>query len=505
MTSCRLLPYLLCGIGAFFGYANTILHVPPLALGLPASLAWLAFRSGSFKQAFKRGWLCGVVGGVACLYWIVTPVNVYGGVPLLLALPCPVLVSMVVALYYALFTAVLFKIAQRLSPTWIIVAVAPLWFCMESLAGYLFSGFPWMNLASAFSLWPALVQTASLTGGYALSGLWAALGVALLMAVTLKAPRRAVIVLLAILLGPSVWTLRAPAHSDAVITAGLAQGNIDQSLKWDDFYQRSTVQRYIDLSEKLARQTKLDLLVWPETAMPFYLQEASPMSMLARRLAADIKTPLLAGSPGYQRITPQDYILFNRAYLIGARGNLLSSYDKRHLVPFGEYVPFNGILPLDKLVTGVGDFHSGKSSAPLAYGRMSLGVLVCYEAIFPELAQDLVEHGANLLVNISNDAWFGDSSAPLQHLSHAVLRAVEQGRAMVRATNTGISVLIGPRGRILKRAPQFQASALSGQLPLSSRKTIYHRIRGVERPALFVLALLFIGVSFSGRRSASRF
>jgi apolipoprotein N-acyltransferase len=136
---------------------------------------------------------------------------------------------------------------------------------------------------------------------------------------------------------------------------------------------------------------------------------------------------------------------------------------------------------------------------------MSLGVLVCYEAIFPELAQDLVEHGANLLVNISNDAWFGDSSAPLQHLSHAVLRTVEQGRAMVRATNTGISVLIGPRGRILKRAPQFQASALSGQLPLSSRKTIYHRIRGVERPALFVLALLFIGVSFSGRRSASRF
>jgi apolipoprotein N-acyltransferase len=295
--------------------------------------------------------------------------------------------------------------------------------------------------------------------------------------------------------------LRDAPRGDAVITAGLAQGDIDQSLKWDASYQRSTVRRYIELSEKLAGEAKLDLLVWPETAMPFYLQEPGSLSTLARGLAADIKTPVLTGAPGLLRTEPNDYVLFNRAYLIGPKGRLLASYDKRHLVPFGEYVPFQEILPLDKLVAGIGDFQAGKTGAPLVCGPMSLGVLICYEAIFPELAQDLVERGANLLVNISNDAWFGDSSAPWQHLSHAVLRTVEQGRAMVRSTNTGVSVLIGPHGRILKRAPQFEAAILTGQLPLSNRKTIYHRIRSVERPLVFALALLFIGVSFFGKRS----
>jgi apolipoprotein N-acyltransferase len=506
MISSRLLPYLLCGLGAFLGFANNVLHLPPLALGLPAGLAWLAFRAASFKQAFKRGFIGGLAACLVCLYWIVNPVHVYGGLPLALALPCPVLVSMVLALYYALFTALLYLAARRLSPVMVVVFAAPVWAGLEMLAGVLFSGFPWMSLASAMAFWPAMVQGASLVGAYALSGLWAALAVAATLGVTLKGPRLAAIVLLAALLAPAAWTLPNPPAAAGDAAVGLAQGNIDQSLKWDDSYQRATVERYLDLSRSLLKKHELDLLVWPETAMPFYLQESSPMTLLAKGFAKQHGVPLLAGSPGYKRLSPKKFVLFNRAYLIGPDGGMRGFYDKRHLVPFGEYVPFDEILPLGKLVTGVGDFIPGRDAKALRSGKLSLGLLICYEAIFPELAQDLAAQGANLLVNISNDAWFGDTSAPRQHLSHAVLRCVEQSRAMVRATNTGISVLIGPRGRILDRTPQFRAAVLAGELPLVEQSSVFHAVRGVLRPAVIAAALLFIGVVFSGsfRQRTSR-
>ncbi len=503
MISSRLLPYLVCALGAFFGYANNLLHFPPLALGLPAGLAWLAFRSSSFKEALKRGWLGGLAACVVCLYWIVNPVHVYGGLPLYLALPCPVLVSMVAALYHALFCALLYKAARRLSPVWVVVFAAPVWAALEMVSGFLFSGFPWLTLSSAFALWPAMVQGASLVGAFSLSGLWAALGVALALSFTLKTPRWAALALLAVLLAPAAWSLNAPPSAQGEAAAGLVQGNIDQSLKWDDSYQRATVERYLELSREMLQRRELDVVVWPETAMPFYLQESSPMSVMARSLAREWSVSLLAGSPGYKRLGPKEFVLFNRAYLIGPDGNVVDHYDKRHLVPFGEYVPFQELLPLQKLVTGVGDFVPGETAEPLRRGELSLGLLICYESIFPELAQELVAEGANLLINISNDAWFGDTAAPRQHLSHAVLRCVEQGRAMVRSTNTGISAMIGPRGEILSRTAQFEPAVLAADLPLIHGATVFHAIRPVLRPAVYALAALFIGVSFSGTRKRS--
>jgi apolipoprotein N-acyltransferase len=169
-------------------------------------------------------------------------------------------------------------------------------------------------------------------------------------------------------------------------------------------------------------------------------------------------------------------VLHNRAYLLNATGDVASWYDKEHLVPFGEYVPLGEWLPfITKLVPGQFEFRPGINSAPLVSGSMAMGLLICYEAIFPELAQGRVESGANVLVNISNDAWFGRSSAPLQHLHMAALRAVEQNRSIIRATNTGVSVVIGPDGSMQNPSALFETLILRDPaVPLLTETTFYH-------------------------------
>ena len=185
--------------------------------------------------------------------------------------------------------------------------------------------------------------------------------------------------------------------------------------------------------------------------------------------------PLLFGAPAYLR-SLGGHVLFNRAYLLAPSGQT-AAYDKEHLVPFGEYVPLGNLLTfIGKLVEGLGDFRPGQDGKPLLQGNLALGTLICYEAIFPELAQRRVAAGANVLVNISNDAWFGDSAAPRQHLDLALLRAVEQGRTLIRGTNTGISAVIDPRGRIMAQGGLFTALALPcPETPLVSETTWYHR------------------------------
>ena len=167
---------------------------------------------------------------------------------------------------------------------------------------------------------------------------------------------------------------------------------------------------------------------------------------------------------------------YNSAYLLGPSGEVLGKYDKVHLVPYGEYVPLRRFFPfLGKLVEAVGDFESGKQGQVLSFNTEKLGVLICFEAIFPELARAAVRNGAQLLVNITNDAWFGTSSAPYQHLSMAVFRSVENHRAMVRAANTGISAFIDPAGRLLDKTPLFQEAVQTHSLPLMREQTLYAR------------------------------
>ncbi|MFH1076270.1 MAG: apolipoprotein N-acyltransferase, partial [Pseudomonadota bacterium] len=204
------------------------------------------------------------------------------------------------------------------------------------------------------------------------------------------------------------------------------------------------------------------------------------------------KAPLLAGSPACIQEEKGEYSYYNSAYLIAPGGEIKGRYDKTHLVPFGEYVPLRRWFPfLGKIVEAVGDFSSGEKNQPLLLGNRPVGVLICFEIVFTELGRNLKKNGAELLVTITNDAWFGTSSAPYQHLSMAVFRGIENRVAIARSANTGISALIDPAGRIIKQTHLFQDASISGNLPLMTIETLYTHF-GYVLPMLSIIITLWL-------------
>jgi apolipoprotein N-acyltransferase len=253
---------------------------------------------------------------------------------------------------------------------------------------------------------------------------------------------------------------------------GLVQGNIDQSVKWDESFQKETLQIYERLSFKVAEQ-KPDLIIWPETATPFFFQDATEYRSLILDIPKKTHAFLLFGTPSYKTLKGK-VNHYNSAYLASPSGELVGKYDKIHLVPFGEYIPMQDLLFfIGSLGEGIGDFKSGKEIFNFALPHGKFGVLICFEIIFPDLSRRFVKKGANFLVTLTNDAWFGRTSAPYQHFSMAAFRAVENRVFVARAANTGITGFIDPRGKILKEGEIFTEEAMSETVRLSSRKTFY--------------------------------
>ncbi|HWR02729.1 MAG TPA: apolipoprotein N-acyltransferase [Humidesulfovibrio sp.] len=467
---------LAAGLGALFGYANPWGQLPALALLLPAVLAALGLAAPTPWTAFKQTWRAGSVASLVCLYWVYWPVMHYGEVNWALALPVPVLLAMGMGGYFGLF-GLMAQLSNRLTPILGTLFLGLAWVAMELTQATLLSGFSWLTLASAFVPWPILVQAASVIGAHGVSGVLAMTAVGLVLGTRSKA------CLALALCGPlalagygwlrmDAYTETTPAHSVALV-----QGNIDQSIKWDPTYQTETVAKYLRLSRDIVAKADPELIVWPETSMPFYFQDETPLRKPALDFVRNGKAALMVGAPAYERTTgPGSFVLYNRAFLLTPQGAGMDSYDKEHLVPFGEYVPLSGLipLPLDMFVSGVGDFVSGRNDKALKAGDLALGVLICYEAIFANLAQERVARGANVLINISNDAWFGATSAPHQHLQLTALRAIEQGRYVVRSTNTGLSAFIDPLGRIRLAGSQFQELAAAGMVHPRTELTPFH-------------------------------
>jgi apolipoprotein N-acyltransferase len=256
------------------------------------------------------------------------------------------------------------------------------------------------------------------------------------------------------------------------LRVGLVQGNIDQSIKWDESFQIETLKIYKRLSLKVA-EAKPGLIIWPETATPFFFQDAKEYQPLVLEIPEKTNAFLLFGSPSY-RIQKGKVNHYNSAYLVSPAGELIGKYDKIHLVPFGEYVPMQDLLFfIGSLGEGIGDFKSGKEILNFSLPRGQFGVLICFEIIFPDLCRRFVKRGANFLVTITNDAWFGKTSAPYQHFSMAVFRAVENRVFVARAANTGITGFIDPKGRILKEGRIFAEEAMNGTIRLSNQKSFY--------------------------------
>lgn len=507
--------------GAFFGFANTLFHFPLAVLLFPGCLAHIALDAPSAKTAFRRCLLVAAAAYVLCLYWVVVPVHVYGGLALPLALPCPVLLAFYVGLYAAIWGYILKRLEGKFSPILLGLYAGIAWGGLELIRGHALTGFSWLSIASAFGPWPRLIQGASIVGMYGLGAVFVSFGVWLL-AVQGRRPRIVAGILflcfsahgLFFSLGPSMLTYDKP------FKIGIVQGNVDQSLKWDEAYKSETVLRYIRLSKEIAEKAeaenkKLDLIVWPETAMPFYVQKPGIFRAMVSQAAKDLDVAIITGSPAYSyKPGSEVYDMHNRAWLFNAQGEVADYYDKQHLVPFGEYVPYRFIFFfVDKLVEGTGEFVPGRHALPLKIGSekdggLAPGMLICYESIFPEMAQKAVENGANVLVNISNDAWFGRTAAPMQHLHVTALRAVEQRRPIVRATNTGISAFISSTGDISKtgedeeNGAMFNERAVYSSVYMQTEKTLFHHIHSYVHGLLLLVFLA--GVAYSFHRSTDK-
>ncbi|NDV27390.1 apolipoprotein N-acyltransferase [Desulfovibrio sp. JC010] len=497
-------PIIIAMFSAGIGYANPLLHLPAAILGFPLALGFIAFSAASPRKALKRGWIAGSLAGIACMYWIAYPVGVYGGLSWALAIPCPILVGMIVGTYYGIYTYILNHAARALPPFALCIFSGLLWTSMETAQGVLLTGYPWMTLSSAMAFRPEWIQSAAFIGAYGLSGLLVSVATAILVW-KISNPAKiwtiSVVALIIILGGvrtsPQQFTDLEKTGNTSI---GIIQGNIDQARKWDAKYKKTTFEKYLNLSRQVTHKT--DLVVWPETAMPFYLQDGGIMRAELVNFASETNTPVLTGAPGYVLHSKGNFSLYNRAYLISPDKKYMDWYDKSHLVPFGEYIPLKDILPLGKLVQGAGDFLPGSDASPLRTGDLAMGMLICYEGIFPELAQERVEKGANILINISNDAWYGNTSAPRQHLNLVTMRTVEQGRYMIRGTNTGISACIDPLGRVSHATGLFVDAAVAAKAELLSGETFYHaNYKAVTRTPLVLTLLFAIWIIISRRKN----
>jgi len=396
-----------------------------------------------------------------------------------------VVLTAYLALYFSAFSFCLRWVSGKMELPETLLA-PPLWVSLEYIRGTLFSGFPWELLGYSQFLNLPFVQIADMTGVYGVSFLIVLVNVSLYRFSEASLDRAwksvtkeilAAVLLLAItgIYGYfRLYELKPKYKEGTPLRIALIQGNIPQDMKWEPKFQEETVRVYSDLTYRAILQPKRpDLIIWPETATPFFFQESFPFQPRIMELAQKTDVPILFGSPAYERAGRQMQY-FNSAFLISPEKKILGRYDKVHLVPFGEYAPLGGILGFTRDIIGaIGDFTPGKDTITLELPQGKFGVLICYEAIFPDLTRQFVKKGARFLVNITNDAWFGPTAAPYQHISMAVMRAVENRVPMARAANTGISGFIDPLGRMTQSSGLFTKAILLDNIYLNDFKSFY--------------------------------
>jgi apolipoprotein N-acyltransferase len=451
-------------------------------------LAWVALvpllysiEGKGLYRSFLLGFLTGMISFLGILYWIVVAVHTYGNVPLILSGFILLLLVTYLSLYMGAFTYFtrLIQIRSGLQP---ILLTPILWVALEYLRSLLLTGFPWANLSYSQYLNLPFIQMADVTGAYGLSFVILLVNGTLFLVIHQWSkktfPFKEVIIAAIILLGFLIYGYLKMGRIDRQMTrnpplkVGLVQGNIDQSVKWDKSFEIETLKIYEKLSFRVA-EAKPDLIIWPETATPFFFQDAREYQPFVLDIPKKTNAFLLFGTPSY-RIQKGKVNHYNSAYLVSPSGELLGKYDKIHLVPFGEYVPMQDLLFfIGSLGEGIGDFKPGREIFNFSLPQGKFGVLICFEIIFPDLCRRFVKKGANFLVTITNDAWFGKTSAPYQHFSIATFRAVENRVFVARAANTGITGFIDPRGKIIKEGGIFTEEALNGTIRLSSQKTFY--------------------------------
>lgn len=438
------------------------LAFPNTGIGLVAFIALApllvsVIRARGNVEAFFHGWIAMTVAWLMMVPWVVRVMSHYGGLPYITGVAIFVAMSLYLGLYGGLFATLVKRLhlGARFLP-WLFVPL--LWAAIEYVRTYLLTGFPWNLIATSLIDFPSLVQLDRFAGPYFLGALVVLPSVVIAWLITQRVPSIArVLVLGSLGILMLVWwgtglvasKLIVRPRGAATATAALLQPNISQEMRWDDANVLAIYNKMIGMTVEAANHGA-KIIIWPESTVPLSFTETpfyrSEIEELSRRYDADI----ILGSVAIDPAKPNR--MWNSAFLV-SRGRTIGHYDKIRLVPFGEYVPLRKMLFFaEKLVHAVGEFEFGTNDTPLT-GRLKYGPAICYEIVYPQIPRTQVRNGADVIVTITNDAWYDGTSAPAQHLWQARMRAVENDRYMLRAGTTGISAFVDPTGHVLQSIP----------------------------------------------------
>lgn len=489
----------------------------------PSNLQWLAWvalvpllvavRGGGLRAALFSAWVFTTVSSYVTGDWFPRAVSEYFGQGPLIGFAAFFAISTLMGGPGVLgFTAAYRWLTRRTRPAGPLLAAAA-WVTGELVRARLLTGNPWILLGySQFGVAP-LVQIADVTGVYGVSFVLAAVNAALAELcvgigsqhrVTRRAAGGLVVAAacVALVVGYGRWCLDRPVPDVGAVPIGIVQGNVDLGAQWREELRGRNLDLYGDLTVRLLRAAPVRLVVWPETALTFFLdgREGLPYRASIASLLRPGQVQLVTGGPRVdEQEGPPRY--FNAAFVVAPDGVLLAHYDKQHLLPFAEYTPLPSLDLLRRDFGRVREFTAGGPGASLPTVAGRAGVLICNEAMFPEIAAARVRDGAQYLINLSNDTWLNDRTYSEITFSMVAFRAVEQRRFLVRASSSGPSAIVDPRGRVLVRSEPLSQAFLSGAVAPRDQRTPYARLGD---SFVFACAAVVVGVLLRGAWAAAR-
>jgi apolipoprotein N-acyltransferase len=477
---------LLCLISAvllIFAFPKTDIWILSWIALAPLMLALDGKTPGA---AFRTAYFCGVMFFLGTLYWFIN-MAASAGIPGYLAVLAIICIVMYTSLYFGIF-GFFYAVFNSKSLLEKMFLYASVWAALEFTRDWLFTGFGWLCLGySQYKILP-LIQIVDITGVFGISFLIVMVNFVLKEIISSRSIRREMVVAIVILLlvlGYGAVKLQQPSQSKNTMTIAVIQPNVPQQIKWEESVWPLTMKKLQRMTEEVTKgEPKPDLIIWPETSFPGYIWESPELYNELKHFVGGLQTPLLFGA-----ISKVNENYYNAAILLSAQGQAVKEYDKVHLVPFGEFFPFRNILTWLTDILGLADFTPGKEYSVfpgLGSGneKAHFSVLICFEDTIGRLARRFVQNGANLLVNITNDAWFADSKEPFMHLQASVFRAVENRRGLIRAANTGVSCFIDKNGKIYNylehnHKKTFVTASAVESVSLEQEQTFYTKLGDV--------------------------
>ena len=501
------------------------------SLDLGLLLAWfgpaaliVAISGQTPRRAMAMAFFASLGSHALLFHWFYVVTVLYGGMPGWIGFFSPLVPAIYVSIFTALFAWLWMRVAAESRVPILIGAI--LWVAVDWARGQFLGGFPWATLGYALHLdWPLLGWT-RWAGVYILSFFAAALGIALARAWLARSRASfhalvVTVVAVAIAHGIGAWASATGSDADVVIRIAAVQGNIDQGEKWNQTRRDRIFESYLRMSREAA-ESGAQWIVWPETAVPGLIEAEPEFSTGIGALAREFDVAFIVGGTGveFDPVARRFTDFFDSAFLFDSTGALRDRYDKTHLVPFGEFVPLRDLFGrfFKSLARGLSntDITAGETPRTLAIQRpggglapnaerLSVGVPICYELLFPDLVRRFGGAGAGVMLAITNDAWYGRTGAPHQFLAMTALRAAENGRWVVRAANTGISAIIDARGRVRESTPLFEEAVIVADVPVATRAvpTIYARFGDVFAGICVVTSIVLLGRrEFRARRDS---